>query len=162
ERKPNAVVLAAARVGGILANDNYPADFLLENLLIQSNVIEAAFRNEVSKFLFLGSSCIYPKFAPQPITEDALLTGPLPPTNEWYAIAKIGGLKLCQAYRRQHGVDFITAMPTNLYGPGDNFDLDKGHVIPALMRKAHEAKRDGVNTLTIWGTGTPTREFLHV
>jgi GDP-L-fucose synthase len=162
EQRPDAVVLAAAKVGGILANDNYPADFLLQNLLIQSNVMEAAFRNDVGKFLFLGSSCIYPKFAPQPIPEDALLTGPLEPTNEWYAIAKIAGLKLCQAYRRQHGVDSITAMLTNLYGPGDNFDLDQSHVIPGLIRRAHEARRDGVTALTIWGTGTARREFLHI
>ncbi len=162
ERKPDAVVLAAAKVGGILANDTYPADFLYENLVIETNVIEASFRSEVGKLIFLGSSCIYPKFAPQPIPEDALLTGPLEPTNEWYAIAKIAGLKLCQAYRRQHGVDYISAMPTNLYGPGDNFDLEKSHVIPALMRKAHEAKLAGEKQLTIWGSGTPKREFLHV
>ena len=162
ERKPDAVVLAAARVGGILANSSYPGDFLYDNLAIQTNVIEAAFRNEVGKLIFLGSSCIYPKFAPQPIPEDALLTGPLEQTNEWYAIAKIAGLKLCQAYRRQHGVDYISAMPTNLYGPGDNFDLEKSHVIPALMRKAHEAKIGREAALTIWGTGTPRREFLHV
>jgi GDP-L-fucose synthase len=162
ERKPDAVVLAAAKVGGILANDTYPADFLYENLVIETNVIEASFRSEVGKLIFLGSSCIYPKFAPQPIPEDALLTGPLEETNEWYAIAKIAGLKLCQAYRRQHGVDYISAMPTNLYGPGDNFDLEKSHVIPALMRKAHEAKLAGEKQLTIWGSGTPKREFLHV
>lgn len=162
DRKPDAVVLAAAKVGGILANDSYPADFLYENLVIETNVIEAAFSSEVGKLIFLGSSCIYPKFAPQPIREDALLTGSLEPTNEWYAIAKIAGLKLCQAYRRQHGVDYISAMPTNLYGPGDNFDLDKSHVIPALMRKAHEAKLIGESSLTIWGSGKPMREFLHV
>lgn len=160
--KPDAVFLAAARVGGILANDTYPADFLYDNLAIQGNVIEAAFRCGVSKLLFLGSSCIYPKHAPQPIPEDALLTGPLEPTNQWYAIAKIAGLKMCEAYRRQHGVDFIAAMPTNLFGPGDNFDLDKGHVIPALIRKAHEARAAGYRSLTVWGTGTPRREFLHV
>lgn len=160
--RPDAVFLAAARVGGILANDTYPADFLHDNLAIQGNVIEAAFRCGVSKLLFLGSSCIYPKHAPQPIPEDALLTGPLEPTNQWYAIAKIAGLKMCEAYRRQHGVDFIAAMPTNLYGPGDNFDLDKSHVIPALIRKAHEAQAAGSPSLTVWGTGTPRREFLHV
>ncbi|MEO4001002.1 GDP-L-fucose synthase [Mesorhizobium sp. CAU 1732] len=162
DRKPDAVVLAAAKVGGILANDTYPADFLYENLVIETNVIESSFRNEVEKLIFLGSSCIYPKFAPQPIPEDALLTGPLEPTNEWYAIAKIAGLKLCQAYRRQHGVDYISAMPTNLYGPGDNYDLEKSHVIPAMLRKAHEAKFAGEREMTIWGSGTPKREFLHV
>lgn len=162
DRKPNAVILAAAKVGGILANDTYPADFLYDNLAIEANVIEGSFRIGVEKLLFLGSSCIYPKFAKQPITEDELLTGPLEPTNEWYAIAKIAGLKLCQAYRRQHGVDYISAMPTNLYGPGDNFDLAASHVIPALMRKAHEAKLAGASHLTIWGSGSPMREFLHV
>ncbi|WP_430401867.1 GDP-L-fucose synthase [Hyphomonas sp.] len=162
DRKPDAVVLAAAKVGGIVANDTYPADFLYENLVIETNVIEAAFRAEVSKLLFLGSSCIYPKLAPQPITEDALLTGPLEPTNEWYAIAKIAGLKLCGAYRRQYGVDYISGMPTNLYGPGDNFHLENSHVIPALMRKAHDAKHAGARTMEIWGTGSPRREFLHV
>lgn len=162
EHRPDAVILAAAKVGGILANDTYPADFLYENLVIETNVIEAAFRSEVSKLLFLGSSCIYPKMAPQPIQEDALLTGPLEPTNEAYAIAKIAGLKLCQAYRHQYGVDFISAMPTNLYGPGDNFDLTKSHVIPALIRKAHEARLSGAESLPIWGTGAPRREFLHV
>ncbi len=160
--RPDAVFLAAAKVGGILANDTYPADFLYDNLMIEANVIEAARRANVAKLLFLGSSCIYPKLAPQPIPEDALLTGPLEPTNEWYAIAKIAGIKLCQAYRKQHGCDFISAMPTNLYGPGDNFDLDTSHVIPALIRKAHDAKRRGDKELTIWGTGTPRREFLHV
>lgn len=162
DRRPDAVILAAARVGGIQANDTYPADFLYDNLMIEANVIEAAFRQEVEKLLFLGSSCIYPRLAPQPITEDALLTGPLEPTNEWYAIAKIAGIKLCQAYRRQHGCDYIAAMPTNLYGPGDNFDLEKSHVIPALIRKAHEAKLRGDDRLVIWGTGKPLREFLHV
>lgn len=162
DRRPDAVVLAAAKVGGILANDTYPADFLYDNLVIETNVIEASFRNQVEKLIFLGSSCIYPKLAPQPIREDALLTGPLEPTNEWYAIAKIAGLKLCQAYRRQHGADYISAMPTNLYGPGDNYDLAKSHVIPALIRKAHEAKLAGESHLTIWGSGTPKREFLHV
>ena len=159
--KPEAVFLAAAHVGGILANDSFPADFLYDNLMIEANVIEAAHREGVEKLLFLGSSCIYPKFAPQPIPEDALLTGPLEPTNEWYAIAKIAGIKLCQAYRRQHGADFISAMPTNLYGPGDNFDLDSSHVIPALIRKAHEAKVNG-KAMIVWGSGTPKREFLHV
>jgi GDP-L-fucose synthase len=159
---PHVVVLAAAKVGGIVANDSWPADFLYDNLAIQNAIIHAAFENNVEKLLFLGSSCIYPKFAPQPIAEDALLTGPLEPTNEWYAIAKIAGLKLCQAYRRQYGRDFISAMPTNLYGPGDNFDLTSSHVIPALIRKAHEAKRAKAATLSIWGTGTPRREFLHV
>ncbi len=162
DAKPDAVFLAAAKVGGILANDTYPADFLYDNLIIEANIIEASFRADVSKLLFLGSSCIYPKMAPQPIPEEALLTGPLEPTNEWYAIAKIAGIKLCQAYRRQHGRDFISAMPTNLYGPGDNFDLNTSHVIPALIRKAHDAKRRGDPNLVIWGTGTPRREFLHV
>ena len=159
---PQAVVLAAAKVGGIVANDSWPADFLYENLAIENAVIHGAFETKVEKLLFLGSSCIYPKFADQPIREDALLTGPLEPTNEWYAIAKIAGIKLTQAYRRQHGCDFISAMPTNLYGPGDNFDLTSSHVIPALLRKAHEAKQVGAGTMTIWGTGTPRREFLHV
>ena len=162
EARPDAVFLAAAKVGGILANDSYPADFLYDNLMIEANVIEAAYRNQVAKLLFLGSSCIYPKFAPQPIPEDALLTGPLEPTNEWYAIAKIAGIKLAQAYRKQHGCDFISAMPTNLYGPGDNFDLNTSHVLPALIRKAHEAKLAGADHITIWGTGSPRREFLHV
>lgn len=160
--QPDAVFLAAAKVGGILANDNYPADFLYDNLMIEANVIEAAFRTGVGKLLFLGSSCIYPKFAGQPIREDALLTGPLEPTNEWYAVAKIAGIKLTQAYRRQHGRDFISAMPTNLYGPGDNFDLTSSHVLPALMRKAHEAKLARAPSFTIWGSGRPRREFLHV
>lgn len=160
--KPEVVVVAAAKVGGILANDSYPADFLYENLMIEANLIEAARQNGVQKLLFLGSSCIYPKFADQPIVEDALLTGPLEPTNEWYAVAKIAGIKLCQAYRRQHGCDYISAMPTNLYGPGDNYDLASSHVMPALIRKAHEAKLSGADSITIWGTGTPRREFLHV
>jgi len=160
--RPDVIFLAAAKVGGILANDSHPADFLYENLSIQNNVIGAAESLGVSKLLFLGSSCIYPKFAPQPILESALLTGPLEPTNEWYAIAKIAGLKLCQAYRRQEGRDFISAMPTNLYGPGDNYDLESSHVIPALIRKAHEAKLQGARELVIWGTGSPRREFLHV
>ncbi|WP_066776536.1 GDP-L-fucose synthase [Sphingomonas sp. CCH5-D11] len=160
--RPQAVFLAAAKVGGILANDSYPADFLYDNLMIEANIIEAAHVHEVEKLLFLGSSCIYPKFAPQPIGEDALLTGPLEPTNEWYAIAKIAGIKLAQAYRKQHGRDFISAMPTNLYGPGDNFDLQSSHVLPALIRKAHEAKLAGATEMEIWGSGTPRREFLHV
>ncbi|MBA2125772.1 GDP-fucose synthetase [Hyphomicrobium methylovorum] len=160
--KPDAVFLAAAKVGGILANDTYPAEFLYDNLAIETNVIDAAFRSGVQKLLYLGSSCIYPKFAPQPIPENALLTGSLEPTNEWYAIAKIAGLKLCEAYRRQYGVDFISAMPTNLYGPGDNYDLEKSHVIPALLRKVHEAKKSGADRIVVWGTGSPRREFLHV
>jgi GDP-L-fucose synthase len=162
DARPQAVFVAAAKVGGILANDTYPADFLYDNLMIASNVIHTASRIGVEKLLFLGSSCIYPKLAPQPIREDSLLTGPLEPTNEWYAIAKIAGLKLCQAYRRQHDCDFISAMPTNLYGPGDNFDLRTSHVIPALMRKAREAKLRGDDRLVIWGSGTPRREFLYV
>ncbi len=160
--KPQAVFLAAATVGGILANDSRPAEFLYDNLAMEANVIDAAYRNGVEKLLFLGSSCIYPKFAPQPITEDALLTGPLEPTNEWYAIAKIAGLKLAEAYRRQYGCDFISAMPTNLYGPGDNFDLVSSHVMPALIRKAHEAKLSGAPEMVVWGSGTARREFLHV
>lgn len=162
DRRPDAVVMAAAKVGGILANDTYPVDFLQDNLVMQTNVVDSAFRNDVGKLLFLGSSCIYPKLAPQPIPEDALLTGPLEPTNEWYAIAKIAGLKLCQAYRRQHGVDYVSAMPTNLYGPGDNFDLTSSHVVPALMRKAHQLKLQGGKALSVWGSGKPMREFLHV
>jgi GDP-L-fucose synthase len=161
ETRPQAVFMAAAKVGGIHANATYPADFLYNNLMVAANVTRAAFDTGVEKMLFLGSSCIYPKLAPQPITEDALLTGPLEPTNEWYAIAKIAGIKLAQAYRRQHGCDFISAMPTNLYGPGDNFDLANSHVLPALIRKAHEAKVVGAPALTVWGTGTPMREFLH-
>ncbi len=162
EHRPDAVVMAAARVGGILANDTYPADFLWDNLAMEANVIRAAHRAGVEKLLFLGSSCIYPREAPQPMGEDALLTGPLEPTNEWYAVAKIAGIKLCQAYRRQHGADFISAMPTNLYGPGDNFDLESSHVVPALIRKAHEAKVRGDDAMVLWGSGTPRREFLHV
>ncbi len=161
DARPEAIFLAAARVGGILANDSYPGDFLHDNLAIQTNVIEGARRAGVAKLLFLGSSCIYPKLAPQPIPEQALLTGPLEPTNEWYAIAKIAGLKLALAYRRQYGCDFISAMPTNLYGPGDNYDLAASHALAALLRKAHEAKTRGERTLTIWGTGSPRREFLH-
>lgn len=160
--RPDAIVVAAAKVGGILANSNYPAEFLYDNLMIETNIIEAAYRNDAEKLLFLGSSCIYPKMAPQPIPEEALLTGPLEPTNEWYAVAKIAGIKLCQAYRRQYGCDFISAMPTNLYGPGDNFDLANSHVLPALIRKAHEAKEAGAASIEIWGTGSPRREFLHV
>ncbi|MGO9740140.1 MAG: GDP-L-fucose synthase [Roseiarcus sp.] len=162
QAKPDLVFLAAAKVGGILANDTHPADFLYDNLMIEANIIEASFRVGVEKLLFLGSSCIYPKLAPQPIVESALLTGPLEPTNEGYAIAKIAGIKLAQVYRRQHGADFISAMPTNLYGPGDNFDLASSHVMPALIRKAHEAKLRGDRQLVVWGTGAPRREFLHV
>ncbi len=161
KEKPDAIFLAAAKVGGILANDSFPADFLYDNLMIEANIIEAAHREGVAKLLFLGSSCIYPKFAEQPIREDSLLTGALEPTNEWYAIAKIAGIKLAQAYRKQHGSDFISAMPTNLYGQGDNFDLNSSHVMPALIRKAHEAKLAGAESITIWGTGTPRREFLN-
>lgn len=162
QERPDYVVLAAARVGGIRANTAYPADFIRDNLQIQTNVIDAAWRNGTRKLCFLGSSCIYPKFAEQPIREDALLTGSLEPTNEWYAIAKIAGLKLCQAYRRQYGFNAISLMPTNLYGPGDNFDLQDSHVLPALIRRFHEAKTRGDPTVVIWGTGTPRREFLHV
>jgi GDP-L-fucose synthase len=160
--RPQAVFLAAAKVGGILANDTAPARFLYDNLMIEANTIEAARRNGVEKLLFLGSSCIYPRLAPQPISEDALLTGPLEPTNQWYAIAKIAGLKLAQACRLEYGLDYISAMPTNLYGPGDNFDLVSSHVLPALIRKAHEAKQRGDPAMTIWGTGAPRREFMHV
>jgi len=156
------VILAAAKVGGILANASYPVDFLEDNLAIELAVIGAAARWGVEKLVFLGSTCIYPKFADQPIREEALLTGTLEPTNEWYAIAKIAGLKLAQAYRRQHGFDFISVMPTNLYGPNDNFDLESSHVLPALLRKADDAKRAGAAAITVWGTGTPRREFLHV
>lgn len=162
ETRPHAVIAAAARVGGILANDTYAADFIHDNLAINTNIIEASYRGGVEKLVLLGSSCIYPRLAEQPMSEDALLTGPLEPTNQWYAIAKIAGIMQCQAYRRQHGADFISCMPTNLYGPGDNFDLESSHVIPALMRKVHEAKLGGRNSVGIWGTGTPRREFLHV
>lgn len=162
EVRPDVVIMAAARVGGIHANNSHPARFLRDNLLIQDNVIDAAQRSGVGKFVFLGSSCIYPKMAPQPIKEDYLLTGPLEPTNEWYAIAKIAGLKMCQAYRREFGFNAISLMPTNLYGPGDNFDLQNSHVLPALIRKFHEAKTRNDQSVTIWGTGTPRREFLHV
>jgi GDP-L-fucose synthase len=161
-RRPDAVIVAAATVGGILANSTRPAEFLYDNLAIVANVVEASRRAQVAKLLFLGSSCIYPKLAPQPLAEDSLLTGPLEPTNEWYAIAKIAGIKLCQAYRSQHGCDFISAMPTNLYGPGDNFDLASSHVVPALMRKIDQAKQSGSETVEIWGSGTPRREFLYV
>ncbi|HTY48877.1 MAG TPA: GDP-L-fucose synthase [Steroidobacteraceae bacterium] len=160
--RPEYVLLAAAKVGGILANDSYPGEFLHQNLAIQTHVIDAAYRHGTRKLLFLGSSCIYPKLAPQPMPEQCLLTGPLEPTNEWYAIAKIAGLKMCQAYRRQYGFDAISVMPTNLYGPGDNFDLKSSHVLPALIRKFHEAKVAGHPEVEIWGTGTPRREFLHV
>ncbi len=162
ENKPDAVFVAAAKVGGILANNSQPADFLYDNLMIEANIIRAAFDAGVEKLMFLGSSCIYPRLAPQPITEDSLLTGPLEPTNEWYAIAKIAGIKLCQAFRKQHGADFISAMPTNLYGPGDNYDLKTSHVLPALIRKAYEAGARGENAIEIWGSGEPRREFLHV
>lgn len=159
--RPDAMVIAAAKVGGILANDSCPAEFLYENLMIATNLVHAAHAADVNRVLFLGSSCIYPKWADQPIKEDSLLTGALEPTNEWYAIAKIAGIKLCQAYRKQYGRDFISAMPTNLYGPGDNFDLNSSHVLPALMRKAHEAKCGGQDAITLWGSGQPRREFLH-
>lgn len=162
DNKPDVVFLAAARVGGILANDTHPAEFIRDNLAIETNVIHGAWRAGVEKLLFLGSSCIYPKMASQPMAEDALLTGPLEPTNEWYAIAKIAGIKMCQAYRKQYGCDFISAQPTNLYGIGDNFDLQSSHVIPALIAKAHAAKLSGASTMEVWGSGTPKREFLYV
>lgn len=161
QNRPDAVVIAAAKVGGILANASYPVDFLYKNLMIATNLIEAAHRADVERVLFLGSSCIYPKHAEQPIVEEALLTGPLEPTNEWYAIAKIAGIKLAQAYRRQFNRDYISAMPTNLYGIGDNFDLASSHVLPALIRKAHEAKISGASSVVIWGSGSPRREFLN-
>ncbi len=160
--RPHAVFLAAATVGGIMANTTRPAEFLGDNLTIETNIIQASHKTGVEKLLFLGSSCIYPKLAPQPMTEDALLTGPLEPTNEWYAIAKIAGIKLCQAYRRQHGCDFISAMPTNLFGAGDRYDLQQGHVVAALIMKIEAAKREGRNSIELWGTGTPKREFLFV
>jgi len=160
--RPQYVFMAAANVGGILANDTYPADFIYENLMIEANVIDAAYRHDVIKLLFLGSTCIYPRLAPQPLKENYLLTGPLEPTNEWYAVAKIAGIRLCQAYHRQHGCRFISAMPTNLYGPGDNFDLKSSHVLPALIRKFHQAKVSGAPRVVVWGTGTPMREFCHV
>jgi len=162
EEKPEYVFLSAAKVGGIQANNNYPAEFLRDNLAIQTNVIHSAWQHGVKKLCFLGSSCIYPKLAPQPLKEEYLLTGLLEPTNEWYAIAKIAGIKMCQAYRRQYGFDAISLMPTNLYGPGDNFDLNTSHVLPAMIRKFHEAKMRGDAEVVIWGTGTPLREFLHV
>ena len=160
--RPDVVLVAAARVGGILANASFPVDFLGDNLRIELSLIRASHVAGVKKLLFLGSSCIYPRDCPQPIREDYLLTGPLEPTNEWYALAKIAGIKLCQAYRRQYGCDFVSAMPTNLYGPGDNFDLAASHVVPALLRRLHEAKLAGTPSVAIWGTGTPRREFLHV
>jgi GDP-L-fucose synthase len=160
--RPEYVFLAAAKVGGILANDSCPADFIRDNLQIQTNAIDAAYRNGTKKLLFLGSSCIYPKHAPQPMAESSLLSGSLEPTNEWYAVAKIAGLKMCQAYRRQYGFNAISAMPTNLYGPGDNFDLQTSHVLPALIRKFHDARQKGATEAVVWGTGTPRREFLHV
>jgi GDP-L-fucose synthase len=162
EARPRIVIMAAARVGGIHANDTRPAEFIRDNLLIQDNVIDSAYRFGVEKFVFLGSSCIYPKLAQQPMREEYLLTGPLEPTNEWYAVAKIAGVKMCQAYRRQYGFKAISLMPTNLYGPGDNFDLECSHVLPALLRRIHEAKLRGDPSVTIWGTGAPRREFLHV
>lgn len=162
DAKPDVAIIAAAKVGGIVANDQSPADFLYENLMIATNSVHAAYQAGVTKLLFLGSSCIYPKFAEQPIREDSLLTGALEPTNQWYAIAKIAGVKLCQAYRAQHGCDFISAMPTNLYGPGDNYDLTTSHVIPALIRKADAARMAGDASLEIWGTGSARREFMHV
>ncbi len=162
DEPPDVVVVAAAKVGGIKANNEYPVEFLLENLRIQNNIIRSAFEAGARKLLFLGSSCIYPKFAPQPIPETALLTGPLEPTNEAYAIAKIAGIKLCQAYAREYGATFISVMPTNLYGPNDSFDLETSHVLPALLRKAHDAKTRNENKLIVWGTGKPRREFLHV
>jgi GDP-L-fucose synthase len=162
EERPDQVYLAAAKVGGILANATYPADFIRNNLLVTLNALEAARATGVAKLLFLGSSCIYPKLAPQPIPEEALLSGPLEPTNEPYAIAKIAGISLCRSYNRQFGTNYISVMPTNLYGPGDNFDLATSHVLPALVRKVHEAKVAGAATVTVWGSGTPRREFLHV
>jgi GDP-L-fucose synthase len=161
DERPNYVFLAAAKVGGILANNTYRGEFLYDNLMIEANVIEAARTYNVKKLMFLGSSCIYPKLAPQPLTEDALLTGPLEPTNEPYAIAKITGIKLCDAYRHQYGCDFVSVMPTNLYGPNDNYDLQSSHVLPALIRKFHEAKKNGTSEVVMWGTGDPKREFLH-
>jgi GDP-L-fucose synthase len=160
--RPDVVILAAAKVGGILANDTYPADFLLDNLLLETSVVAACQKHAVNKLTFLGSSCIYPRDALQPMLESALLTGPLEPTNEWYAIAKIAGIKLCQAFRRQHGCDFISVMPTNLYGPNDNYDLASSHVLPAFIAKAHTAKLIGAREFVIWGSGAPLREFMHV
>lgn len=162
DTRPDYVVNAAARVGGILANNNYPYQFLMDNMLIQNNLIDSALKSDVQKFIFLGSSCIYPKYADQPIREESLLTSSLEPTNEWYAIAKISGVKSCEAIRKQYNKDFISLMPTNLYGPRDNFDLETSHVLPAMIRKFHEAKKFEHNSVTLWGTGTPRREFLHV
>lgn len=162
ENKPNVVIICAAKVGGIHANNKYPVEFLYNNLMIESNLINSSFNAGIEKLIFLGSSCIYPKNCPQPMTENSLLTGPLEPTNEWYAIAKIAGIKLCQAYRKQYGKDYISAMPTNLYGPGDNYDLSTSHVIPALIRKCHEAKINNKPFMEVWGTGAVRREFLHV
>lgn len=162
EHRPQAVFVAAATVGGILANDSRPAEFLYDNLVIETNLIEASRRVGVEKLLFLGSSCIYPRLAPQPMNEDSLLTGPLEPTNQWYAVAKIAGIMLCQAYRRQYGLNFISAMPTNLYGPGDNFDLQSSHVIPALIAKAHAVKTGQAKDIVVWGSGSPLREFMYV
>jgi GDP-L-fucose synthase len=160
--KPEVVFMAAAKVGGIHANNTMPAEFIYENLMVEANIIHSAWKVGVEKLMFLGSTCIYPKMAPQPIAEESLLSGALEPTNEWYAIAKIAGIKLCQAYRRQYGCDFIAAQPTNLYGPGDNYDLQNSHVLPALLRKAHEAKMAGAAELVVWGSGKPLREFMHV
>ena len=162
EQKPDVIFLAAAKVGGIYANDTFPAEFIYENIMIESNIIHAAHKNDVEKLLFLGSSCIYPQMASQPISENSLLTGPLEPTNEWYAVAKIAGIKLCQAYRKQYGRDFISAMPTNLYGPHDNYHPQNSHVVPALIRRFHEAKTNNTPQIDVWGSGTPKREFLHV
>ncbi len=160
--RPEYVFMAAAKVGGIVANDTYPADFIFDNLQIQTNLIDASYRHGTRKFCFLGSSCIYPRLAPQPLQESSLLTGPLEETNQWYAVAKIAGIKMCQAYARQHGFNAISVMPTNLYGPGDNFDLQTSHVLPALLRKFHTAKQNGDQQVTVWGSGTPRREFLYV
>jgi GDP-L-fucose synthase len=162
QNRPDAVIFAAAKVGGIYANDTFPADFIYDNLAIEANIIHSAHLAGVDRLVFLGSSCIYPKFAPQPIKEEALLTGPLEPTNEWYAIAKIAGIKLCQAYRKQYGRHYISVMPCNLYGPGDNLDPLNSHVLPALIRRFHQAKEEGRREVVVWGTGTPLREFLHV
>jgi len=162
KENPDYAILAAAKVGGILANDTYPAEFIYDNLIMQANVIHAAYKSGVKKLLVLGSTCIYPKLALQPLKEESLLTGPLESTNQWYAIAKIAGIKLCEAYRKQYGCNFIAAMPTNLYGPGDNFDLENSHVLPALIRKFHMAKLEKRSLVTVWGTGNPLREFLHV
>lgn len=162
DHRPDVVIMAAAKVGGILANDTYPADFIRDNLQIQTNVIDAAYRGGATKLCFLGSSCIYPRLAPQPMTEDSLLTGPLEPTNEWYAVAKIAGIKMCQAYAKQYGFNAISIMPTNLYGPGDDFSLSDSHVLPALIRKFDTAMREGADSVVVWGSGKPRREFLYV